>query len=120
MIDADDLAMMQDAVSDLRATPCTISRYTSADDGAGGQTNTYVPLSNPPMCRVMAMPQIVAEKGAEGRLETVVRWTIALPPGQDVTAKDRIMALGVTYEVTDVLGPKSNEIERICQVEVIS
>jgi len=119
VITAEDLAMMQDAVSGLRTTPCTISRYTSVDDGAAGQTNTYAPLPNAPLCRVMAMPQVVAEQDAEGRLQSVVRWTIALPPGQDVTAKDRIVAQGVTYEVTDVLGPKSNEIERIVQCEVL-
>lgn len=105
----------------LSAMPdtCTIQRQSAVDDGAGGQTLTWATLSTP-KCRVFTQKQTIQERTAEGRLENVVRWFIALPAGQDVAASDRIAANGVTYEVAGVQQPTSYEVERICQVEVLN
>lgn len=120
MLSAADMALFQQTAGLTRVTPCTISRKTSAPDGFGGQADTWADLPGPPMCRIYPAVQAVAERDGEGRLESAVRWMIALPPGTDVTARDRIVANGVTYEVTAVLAPRTYEIERICQVEVIA
>lgn len=120
MLSATDIALFQQTAGLTRITPCTISRLTSVDDGVAGQTLTWAPLSTP-LCRVYPIvTRGVGEQVGEGRIESVVRWMIALPPGQDVTAKDRIVANGVTYEVSAVLAPRTYELERICQVEVIA
>lgn len=120
MLSATDIALFQQTAGLTRVTPCTISRKASAPDGAGGQTDTWADLPSPPLCRVYPVMRTAQEGEGEGRIESVVRWMIALPVGQDVTAKDRIVANGVIYEVTTVLAPRTYELERICQVGVIS
>ena len=117
-VTAADLAWMQSSVTGLRPTPCTISRYTSVADGWGGTTETWANLATT-TCRVMASTQTVVEQVEEARPVNNVRWTIAFAAGTDVTKRDRIIAQGITYEVTAVMGPKTNEIERLVQCVVL-
>ncbi len=74
MLSAADITLFQQTAGLTRITPCTISRFSSVDDGAGGQTNTWAPLSNPPLCRVYPIVMRgVGEQVGEGRIESVVR-----------------------------------------------
>lgn len=118
MLSAADMALFQQTAGTTRITSCVIQRTTLASDGSGGFTNSWDTLATV-NGRIYPAMQTVQEIVAEGRIGEVVRWMIALPPGQDVTEKDRIAANGVTYEVIAVLAPRTYEIERTCQCEVI-
>lgn len=100
------------------ATACTIQRKSTASDGMGGTTDTWNNLSTP-NCRVTPMSGRNAEGIAETRLELVDQWVILLPAGQDVTERDRIVALGQTYEVVAVRAPQSIEFIRMVECKLV-
>lgn len=114
MISATDLATMQTALSGLRTTSCVIQRKASVSDGMGGQTDTWSNLATV-LGRITPVIEVEREVIEEQRLEVLNRWLIYLPAGQDITEKDRITALGVTYEVTSVNAPRTIEIERVVE-----
>lgn len=123
MISADDLAMLREAVGPLRDTPCRIMRYAATDDGYGGSTGIWTDLtpSDPYLVRVFSLNQAVIPGVIEERVESDLRWRVALPldPDPDLAITDRLSILGQTYVITAVLGPTSHELERLVDVETI-
>lgn len=114
MLSAADIAAMQALSQQLTmTTPCTIQRYTSADDGAGGQVESWADHATT-VCSVAPDLTFDRENTGEGRLQLVSGWIIGLPAGTDVGEQDRIVALGSTYQVARVRSPRTIEIARDC------
>lgn len=113
MLSVSDITMMQTELGLLRTTPCTIQRKTATPDHWGGATETWATIATT-LCRVAPVKQTFTETDDEGRVVLVNRWTIALAEGTDITPPDRIVALGITYEVESV-GPRTVDLERVAQ-----
>jgi head-tail adaptor len=121
MLSAADLAACQATAGLTRTTPCQILRATPTPDGWGGQTDTWTVVSPAGLlCRVAPSRRQDYEQVQEERLTLANRYTIALPAGTDVTEKDRITALGNSYEIATVQAPRTLELERICSCFLVS
>ncbi len=116
---ADALTISRAGAASLRIDAVEIWRKTPASDGMGGTSDTWVILASTDtdpalLCRVAAgtgwQPEVIEEQ----RLEQLNRFSVFLPSGTDVTIRDRIVALGVTFEVISVAGPVTAEVERQC------
>jgi hypothetical protein len=119
MISAADLASMQStAVATLQTTTCQISRKTPASDGMGGQTWAWSTVATT-TCFVTSVVETDTETIDQSRLELLNRWLIYLPAGTDVTARDRILALGKTYEVTSVNAPETIQITTVVEAMLV-
>ena len=110
---------LRDVQAQFRPDVCTIQRYTETSTG-DGTTQTWSDLATGVACRVSPLASGAGEAlGADASLQAVAQWTIRLPPGQDVTGKDRIVYGTRTFDVARV-GARSYETDRelICR-EVI-
>jgi hypothetical protein len=123
MISAGALASMQRTVQGAMTTPCQVLRKSAVSDGAGGFVDTWSTVQST-VCYVAPAAGAAAgtrEAEALGRIEEQNRFIVRLPAGTDVDIKDRIAALGVTYEVTSVQTPRTMEIARLVNcVQVVS
>jgi head-tail adaptor len=99
-------------------TACTILRNVPTRDVAGGRVDNWTTLATP-NCRVVPMGGRFDEQIAESRLEVVTRWDIILPAGQDITERDRVAALGQTFEIVAVKAPASIEFFRLAQAKLV-
>lgn len=108
-------ALSAELLTDL----ATIQRLTPTDDGALGVALTPATLATgvPADLRPSRRPPV--ERDQAGRLTELQEWSIRLPAGQDVTAADRILIGGRTFEVTGVPTRASREItRRVVAVEI--
>ena len=95
---------------------CTIQRYTETVTG-DGTTQTWANLATGVACRVSPLASGTGEGlGADASLRSVAQWTVWVPPGQDVTVRDRVVFGSRTFEVARV-GARSYEVirELICR-----
>ena len=111
MLNAAELLSMQQVTDITKITSCQISRVARTSDGLGGTVDVWSVISTPP-CRVVQYKRLDYEQFIEGRMMLRNRFVISVPAATDVTEKDRIIALGLTFEVSSVQGPASYEIER--------
>jgi hypothetical protein len=99
---------------------CSVSRYseTSTSDG---MTAVWSDIASDVPCEIWPSGATAAEGlGASAGLRALSAWTIALPYGQDVTVRDRIIASdGRVFEVAraDV---RTYEASRDCICELVS
>ena len=91
---------------------CTIRRGTDTPSGDG--TSTVWADVATVACRVSPLASGAVEGlGADASLAAVSQWTIWLPAGTDVTAKDRLVVGARSFEVARV-GERSYETIREC------
>lgn len=99
---------------------CSVSRYTETST-SDGMTQTWAMLATDVPCEIWPTGISSAEgMGAGGGLRALSAWTVALPYGQDVTVRDRIVASdGRVFEVqrADV---RTYEASRDCICELVS
>lgn len=101
-------------------TVITIQRFTTASDGEGGTTQTWTTLETT-IGRIGNSDQRFPREQVEGgQLTGEMIWTVAMPAETVIGVKDRIVALGVTYQVTGVLMNASYETERRALCTVVS
>lgn len=113
-------AELTQARADLAATlpdTCVILRPTAGtSDGAGGYIGGTVSAAGTVACRIApsGLPGsgMATEPSVAGQQGQVTLWTISLPALTDVRSTDRIQSGSVTYEITGVAGPRSNELAR--------
>lgn len=106
-----DLTSLRALAAAFRPGTATIQRSTETTSG-DGTSQSWATLAIV-SCRVSRIGQGGNEGlGADESLQAIGQRRIKLPAGTDVTAKDRIIVDGVTYEVADV--PKIDyEVERM-------
>jgi head-tail adaptor len=122
LLSAAQLAVMRNAVAQVLPDTCSIQRYTSAPDGAGGQTETWSTVHTAVACRVTAYSgrKGGVEDQIRQRFDSVLWWRVTLPVGTDVTVKDRIGFGAHTFEVRSVETGRSFEVECHADCEEIS
>lgn len=112
------LTALRNLAAQYRPSTCTISRATETETG-DGRTTTWATVATV-SCRVSRIGQGGNEQtGGAGAITAIGQRRIKLPPGTDVTPRDRIVCEGVVYEVADV--PKiSYEVERMVIAREVS
>lgn len=118
MLSAADLAFVQSVSALTHTTACQILRRTLTSDGMGGNTTVWNTIATV-NCRIAPVVSRTVEQVDQQRIELLSRWSIALPVGQDIDIKDRIVANGITYEVAAFAAPRTLELERVVECEQV-
>lgn len=114
MLSTQDLTAMRATLDASFPDLATIQRYTSIPDGMGGQDESWGTLTANVACRLSPSGQTRGgERPVGAAMAAIADWTITLPRNQDVTAKDRMVISGRTFEVKQVVA-RSWEISRRC------
>lgn len=116
MLTSDQLAAMRTQQAAALPDAAEIWRYTSADDGAGGQLQTWAKLADT-TGRVGA-PSSPAERAIAERLTGVVTYTVTLPYNTTITSRDRVKISGRTFEVVGPVNGSWETARRVVCVEV--
>lgn len=103
LLEAADLAWMQDLQQQALPGTAVILRCTLTPDGMGGQTEAWQ-AAGTAIARLYGQnSRAVAELASNGaQVIAVTRWYVTLPAGTDVTAADRLSVAGRLFEVTEV------------------
>lgn len=104
MISVAELASMQAVLAQTRTQPVTIERPSTISDDAGGVNSDFEPIAIDVLARLSPQGMQPWEKidRIEGRIVATSVWNIWLPPGQDVTPKDRIVSGVQVFNVVGV------------------
>lgn len=112
-ISAAQLLAMRTTMAASFPDVCTLTRYTVAADGQGGDTRTWATVGGY-RCRLRQTGQ--TETDAEGRLVAVTQWTLLLPWLTPIQPADRVTISGVVYEVTETDLPRTESLCREVQI----
>jgi head-tail adaptor len=111
-ITAGELASARATALQTLDTTAVVHAQSTVSDGAGGTTESFTPGSS---IKARLAPAGGGERGSTGsRVDDRTTHIITLPAGTTVTAADRIVLGGRTYEATAVRR-RTNEIT--CRVE---
>lgn len=118
MLSADEIAGMRATLLASLPDTGTIQRNTPEDDGQGGHEDAWTTLATTRL-RVAPVGRTPQERAIADRVTSESLWTVTLPSGQDVTARDRIAVGGRTFEVVAVLAGSWVLARRVVAVEII-
>lgn len=97
------------------ANTAIVLRLMATDDGWAGQDLTWATLAEVP-CHLI--PKIIHNTGgeqvAEGQIQSITQWSVALPWGTDVDEKDRVVVGAQQFEVSSVIGTQTYAPEVLC------
>lgn len=111
MLSTADLAALRAEFNQSLPDTAQVQRVTRQSDGAGGSTETWTTIATV-ACRVSPMGNLPVERAIADRLTGVQFWAVTLPAATDITAADRIVSGGRTFEVVGVLAPRTWELAR--------
>ena len=117
MLTAAELADMRSVQAQAMAGTAVVSRKTLTADGMGGFTETWS-AAGTVSCRVWPARESGAESLIADRITEADAWVITVPYATDVTAKDRIVADGRTFEVVSAIAHTWETARRVVAVEV--
>ena len=117
MLTAAELADMRTVQAQAMAGTAVISRKTLASDGMGGFTETWA-ASGTVTCRVWPATESGAESLIADRITESDAWVITVPYATDITAKDRVVADGRTFEVVSAIAHTWETARRVVATEV--
>lgn len=105
ILNAADIAYMQDTIADMLPDVCNILSEALASDGQGGQTSTWGTASTSIACRLDEQTgtrnnQLVPAAGAG--LREAHRFILSLPYDTVIGANDRVEIGSYTYHVVSV------------------
>ena len=119
MLTVPELTAMRTTLDGSLPDLADISRSTPTSDGRGGTTLVWATVASVP-CRVAPDVAFAGESVVADRVTVTQRWTITLPAGTNVSARDRILIGARTFEVTFVRSARSYEVScRVTGVEVL-
>ena len=111
-LSASDMAYVRAQAETALPDIITIERLSQVDDGAGGQTERWDPVY------IDVAARLAERTGREGiiaaREAVAAEWVLTLPYDQDITEKDRVIHVGLTYEVVFVNTGRSFDTVRRC------
>lgn len=99
MLSARDLTAMRAECALVLDQTATIQRNTPVSDGRGGFTESWG-TAGTVACHVLPRQGQTTLEG--DRPVSVTLWEILLPVGTNVTARDRLVIGGETYEISDL------------------
>ena len=117
MLTAAELADMRTVQAQAQAGTAVISRKTLTADGMGGFTETWA-AAGTVTCRVWPASESGAESLIADRITESDAWVITVPYATDITAKDRVVADGRTFEVVTAIAHTWETARRVVAVEV--
>lgn len=105
---------------------CEIHRYTEITNSLGERVKTWALVASGVACRVSPVNAVTGQR--EGirldALSQTTNWIIALPYGQDVSAKDRLYVTTASpvraFNISMVLAPHSEAIRARILAEEVS
>jgi len=112
MISAATLDGMRATLNASLPDDAVIQRIVKVDDGQGGFIEGTPTIVASPKVRVSTADLTREENTMAERVGIQTAWILTFPAETDVTAKDRIVVGGRTFEVAAVLRPRSWEISR--------
>jgi len=112
MFTTTDITDMKREGKDALPGTCNVSRPTLTSNNAGGYTEAWAVVTTATECRVQQgggpNERLLAE-----RLGVTSAWTITFQVGTDVRPTDRVVTLGRTFEVHDIVA-RTWEVVRRC------
>lgn len=117
LLTADDLTYMQATQEQALPGAVVIERYTNASDGMGGQMQTWAAVGT---VNMRIYPRTVRGQGetvAGAQVLSVTEWWATAPAGTDVTAKDRLLYSGRTWEVIRANNDEMYQTAVRCELE---
>jgi len=104
---------------------CELHRYQEVIADTGERTKSWTPLASDVPCRVVSVGSITGrERLRNEAIAQVTQWVLVLPWSQDVTSRDRIYVTSASpvraFDVTQVLGPHTDEVRRRAMVDEVS
>lgn len=96
-----DLAYMDTTQQEALPGTVVIERYTTTDDGMGGETETWAAVGTA-IGRIYAQTKVSgAERVAGAEIQSITDWWGTFPIGTDIIASDRLFYGNRTWEVTE-------------------
>lgn len=95
-----------------------ISRPARTTDSAGGYTTAYSDVATVAV-RVQAAGQTPTENVQGERIQSRAIFKLVLPANTDIRPADRVTVGSTVYEVSAALAPKSYEVVRNVNAEVV-
>jgi SPP1 family predicted phage head-tail adaptor len=117
MLSAAELADMRTVQAQAMTGTCVISRKTLIADGMGGYTETWA-AAGTVSGRVWPASESGAESLIADRITESDAWVITVPYATDITAKDRVVADGRTFEVVSAIAHTWETARRVVATEV--
>lgn len=108
-------AMRTDAAASLPGT-AILSRASGTADGMGGSTLTWA-AAGTVACRVEPSTTEATESESGGRSVNASTWWLHVPWDTDLRVSDRVAYDSASYEVVQVLSPRSWEV--LTRAEVV-
>ena len=103
LIDTKDLTWMQSVQAQAMPNAAiVIQRMTETSDGRGGFTEAWAAVGTVTGRVYPVNSRAYAEFEGGSQLVSETRWYLTAPVGTDITAKDRILTGGRTFEVSEV------------------
>jgi len=121
VINAGELDLLRSFVTARLPDQCDINRITgTTENEQGGEEPTWTEVTSNVACSAAQRDLAPIERVIGGRVINEITWTVILPAGTDVTAKDRlvvtILSLAgnptINLEVLAVGGPMTYEVQR--------
>lgn len=104
---------------------CEIHRYSESRNDIGEVIKGWAPVATGVKCRVVSVGSVTGrERLRNDAIAQVTQWVLVMPWAQDVSSKDRVYVTDPTpvraFDVTQVLGPHTDEVRRRALVDEVS
>ena len=116
---SNEITSMRDELELTLVDTAVISRQSGTSDGQGGSTSSWAAFGTA-LCRVSPLQAGMDEGARADRVSATSEYVITFAHGTDVTERDRVACLGVTYELTAVKAPRTWELSRRVRAKVIT
>lgn len=101
-LDTAELAAMQSTLDESLPDSFEIHRNTRSNDGSGGKTASWASTATVSGRLSPPMGPPGTEELVAGKTRVPRRYTLTLPDGTDITARDRVVFGSRTFEVNGV------------------
>jgi head-tail adaptor len=119
-----EIDSMRAAADALLADTCTIQRADETPTAQGGIHQTWADLATGVPCRLDVLRSLQIRAGSETLINAapgvVLDYTLYVKVEQDISAKDRVIVGGQTFEVQAVLGDETWLFNRRCKLTAIA
>lgn len=104
---------------------CEIHRYGESRNSLGEVIKTWAPVATGVPCRVVSVGSVTGrERLRNEAIAQVTAWVLVMPWGTDVSSKDRVYVTSPSpvrsFNVTQVLGPHTDEVRRRALVDEVT
>lgn len=108
MLTAAELVDLQAAQNELMPGTAVIQRFALVSDGMGGYDQNWANVGTV-RCRLYPQTLRSMNENPNGGMQMIseTRWFVTMPVGTNITAKDRVLISGRTFEIYQVNNTES-------------